>query len=148
MTTLKQIRNAIKSTIEAGIPELKCYDKIPENARVLPAVIVEPDNADFDVAMGRGTDQYNFTLIVVVQYNHIEVAQDNLDPFITGTGSKSIRQCIWNNRKLGLDGVDAHVSRMYNYAMRFTPDSVGGAFEQLGARLGLIVYTRGFTEDE
>jgi hypothetical protein len=144
VATLKEIRNAVKATIEDGISGIKCYDKIPENAKVLPAVIVQPEMADFDMAMGRGTDQYNFTLIVLVSYNHIETAQDNLDPYITGSGSKSIRQCIWANKTLGLDGdVNAHVNRMFDYGMRFTPDSVGGSFEQLGARLGLIVYTRG-----
>lgn len=144
MATLKQIRYAIQSTIENGIAGIKCYDKIPENAKVLPAVIVQPDMADFVMAMGRGTDQYNFTLLVLVSYNHIETAQDNLDPYVTGSGSKSIRQCIWDNKTLGLEGdVNAHVSRMFDYGMRFTPDSVGGSHEQLGARLSLVVYTRG-----
>lgn len=144
MATLKEIRTAVKTTIEAGISGIKCYDKIPENALVLPAVIVEPDMASFTEAMGRGTDRYDFTLIMLVAYNHLETAQDNLDPYVTGYGPKSIRQCIWDAKDLGLNGdVNAHISQMYDYADRFAPPTQGRATEQLGARLSLIVYTRG-----
>ncbi|MFI6737440.1 hypothetical protein ACIBI9_31330 [Nonomuraea sp. NPDC050451] len=132
------------NTIQTGIPGIKCYRNIPENALVLPAVIVQPVTADFDVAFGRGTDQIDFTLLVLVAYNHLEVAQDNLDPYLSGSGSKSIRECIWNNKTLGLEGdVNAHISRMYDYGKRYNGEGQGQAIEQLGARLDLVVYTRG-----
>lgn len=144
MADIKTIRSAIMTTLETGISGLKCYRNIPENALVLPAVIVQPTDADFDVAFGRGTDQLDFVLLVLVAYNHLEVAQDNLDPYLSGSGSKSIRQCVWNNKSLGLDGdVNAHVSRMYDYGRRFNGEGQGQAIEQLGARLHLAVYTRG-----
>jgi hypothetical protein len=144
MPTLKEIRLAVKDTIETGISGLKCYDKVPENALVLPAVIVEPDRASFTEAMARGTDRYDFTLIMLVGYNHLETAQDNLDPYVTGYGEKSLRQCIWNKKDLGLDGaVNAHISQMYDYGDRYAPPTQGRATEQLGARLSLVVFTRG-----
>ena len=149
MATLKEIRQAIMVTIEGNISGVKCYKNIPENALVLPAVIVQPDMADFHVAMARGTDQYDFTLLVLVGYNHLESAQDNLDPFISGSGVKSIRQCIFNDKTLGIAGdIDATVSRMFDYGMRFSPDSQGRGTESLGARLALTVFTRGNSEDE
>lgn len=144
MATLEEIREAVRVTIEENLDGVKCYKNIPENALVLPAVIVQPDMADFDVAMGRGTDQYDFTLLVLVGYNHIETAQAKLDPFVTGSGPKSVRQCIFNNKTLGIAGdVNAHVSRMFDYGMRFSPDTQGRGTETLGARLALTVFTRG-----
>lgn len=144
MATLKQIRTGIKTTIETGISGVKCYDKVPQNALVLPALIVQPVRASFVEAMARGVDRYDFTLIMLVAYNHLETAQDNLDPYVTGYGEKSIRQCIWNTKDLGLDGsVNAHIDEMYDYGDRFAPDTQGRATEQLGARFNLIVYTRG-----
>lgn len=144
MADIKTIRTAIMTTIETGIPGVKCYRNVPENALVLPAVIVQPFTSDFDMAFGRGTDQIDFVLLVLVAYNHLEVAQDNLDPYVSGSGSKSIRECIWNNKSLGLEGsVNAHVSRMYDYGKRYNGEGQGQAIEQFGARLDLVVYTKG-----
>lgn len=143
MATLKQIRQAIMQTLEANIAGMKCYRNIPENALVLPATIVQPTTTDFHMAMARGTDQYDFMLLVLVSYNHLESAQDNLDPFVSGSGDKSIRECIFTNRDLGLEQTNATVSRMYDYGMRFSPDTQGRATEALGARLSLSVFTGG-----
>ena len=148
MALLGTIREAIMTTIESNISGVKCYPRIPENALVLPAVIVQPEMANFVEAMGRGTDRYDFTLLVLVGYNHLESAQDNLDPLVSGHGSKSIRQCIFQNRNLGIEGdVNATVDRMFDYAVRFSPDTQGRATEALGARLTMIVYTRGFSDE-
>src|SRR5690606_20782828 len=122
-----------------------CYRYIPENALVLPAIIVEPEMASFVEAMGRGTDRWDFTLLVLVGYNHLESAQNNLDPFVSGHGNKSIREVIFQNKTLGLENVNATVERVYDYGMRFAPDTQGRATEALGARLGLTVYTRGYS---
>lgn len=149
MATLKEIRQAIMTTLEANLSGVKCYKNIPENALVLPAVIVQPNMADFIVAMNRGTDTYEFTLLVLVGYNHLESAQDNLDPLVTGSGNKSVRQCIFLNKDLGIEGdVNATVTRMFDYGMRFSPDTQGRATEALGARLALTVHTRGTSENE
>jgi hypothetical protein len=147
MATFKQIREAISTTLEANIAGMKCYPLIPQNAFVLPATIVLPTDSDYAVAMGRGTDQYNFVLLVLVSYNHLESAQDNLDPFVAGSGEKSVRECIFLNRDLGYpNDINAHVGRMWDYGMRFSPDTQGRATEALGARLALTVYTRGTSE--
>lgn len=144
MADIKTIRTAIMTTLETGISGIKCYRYVPENAVVLPAIVVQPVNADFDTSFGRGTDSMSFMLLMLVSYNSLEVAQDALDPYLSGAGAKSIRQCIWNNKSLGLDGdVNAHISRMYDYGMRFSGDYQGHGHEQLGARLMMDVYTRG-----
>lgn len=138
MAGLEAIRDAIKTTIEAGIPTLHCYDTVPE-ATNLPAVVVAPTAADFDVTMGRGTDTWTFTLAVLVQSLDADLGQDRLDALVTGAGATSIRQCIFNARSLGLANVDAHVSAMSGYGGTF--ESAGA--NHIGATLTLNVHTTG-----
>lgn len=139
MATLAAIRTAIASTLTTALGAgTQMYDKIPGQP-VLPCVCVVPDSANFDVAMGRGTDTWQIDLIVLVPSGDNETGQSRLDPYVTGAGALSIRQAIFNTRALGLSNTDAHVAAMSDY---------GGSFEAVdadhaGARLRLIVHTRG-----
>lgn len=139
MASLEAIRGAIKVTIEAGIPTLTCYATVA-GATNLPAVVPVPSDADFEVAMGRGLDTWEFDLYVLIGLSESGIAQDSLDSYVTGAGEKSIRQCVFANRALGLtDGTSAHVSRMSNYNGHF--ESAG--MPHVGAVLRLIVHTPG-----
>jgi hypothetical protein len=139
MATLEAIRTAVAATLTAALGAgTELYDRIPGQP-VLPCVCVVPDSANFDVAMGRGTDTWQLDLVVLVPSGDSEVGQSRLDPYVTGAGSLSIRQAIFNTRDLGLSNTDAHVSAMSDY---------GGSFEavdvdHIGARLRLVVHTRG-----
>lgn len=139
MSSLAAIRDAIKSTIEAGITSLHCYDTVPDATNVLPAVVVLPFTADFEKAMGRGTDQWSFDLLVLTSTGDLGLGQDALDDYVSGAGTKSIRQVIFNNKTLGLSDVDAHVSQLLEYGMSFTNAEV----PHIGARLRLEVFTSG-----
>lgn len=138
MASLSAIRDGIKTTI-GGIADLEVYDTVPD-VTVVPAVVVWPAEADFQIVMGRGTDRYEFDLYVLTQRAVADEGQNDLDSYITGAGASSIRQVIWNSRTLGLvDGTDAHVSGMSRY---------GGSFENaqvphVGAVLRLGVLTPG-----
>ena len=138
MSTLTEIRDAIKTTIETAIPALKVYPTIPDSV-TLPAVVVMPDEVDFSVAMGRGTDTYEFDLIVLVSTGDMDVAQRQLDGFVTGAGSSSVRQAIFKARTLGLADVDAHVSAMTGYDLSSSVSSM----DHVAAMLRLVVHTRG-----
>jgi hypothetical protein len=89
MATLAAIRDGIKDTIEANVTGLRVYDVV-EDVTLPPAVVVLPAEADFDVAMGRGTDTWTFD-----------------------------RQVIFNNKTLGLSDVNAHISGMSRYGAEF-----------------------------
>src|SRR5690242_10970978 len=119
MATLAAIRDAIKTTLEANVAGLTVYDTVPDAAN-LPAACVVPDTADFEVAMGRGVDTWEFDLYVLVSTADMDIGQDSLDDFVTGAGSKSIRAAVFANRTLGLSGVNAHVSRMSEYGAKFS----------------------------
>lgn len=138
MASLQNIRDAIKTTLEGSIDSLFAYDTVPEISN-LPAVVVVPDNANFDVAMGRGTDTYEFDLAVLVSFTDAGIAQDSLDDYVTGAGSKSIRQAVFQNRALGLTGVNAHVSGMSDYGSSFEMSDI----QHIGAKLRLVVHTKG-----
>jgi hypothetical protein len=138
MAGLAAIRDAVKTTLESTIASLTAYDTVPE-ASNLPAACVVPDTADFDIAMGRGTDTWTFDLYVLVSSADMDLAQDQLDGFVTGAGANSIRAVIYANQTLGLSQVNAHVSRMSEYGAKFRQSEL----DHVGAVLRLVVHTTG-----
>ncbi len=139
MASLAAVRTAVKTTLEAAITGLHVYDKIPGATHMLPAVVVDPVTADFLVAMGKGTDTWEFNLHVVVTDAEEILGQIKLDDLVTGAGAKSIRSAIFTNKTLGLAHTDAHVSALVAYGVRFEQAAV----QHVGATLRLVVHTRG-----
>lgn len=138
MASLSTIRDAIKTTLESAIGGLSVYDTVPE-ASNLPAIVVVPNMASFDVAMGRGVDTWEFDLAVLVSFSDADIAQDSLDDYVTGAGPKSVRQAIFNNKTLGLTDANAHVHEMSDYGSGFEMAKV----QHIGAKLRLVVHTKG-----
>jgi hypothetical protein len=139
MASLAAIRTALKTTITAALTELTGYDKVPEAVNV-PAVIILPKTTDFGRTFGRGLDGHAFEAIVLVARADDVLAQTKLDPYVTGAGTSSIRQAVWNTRALGLaDGTEAIVTGMTGYGDTFT----FGGTDYFGARLTVEVSTSG-----
>lgn len=140
MASLKAIRAAVVTTIETQIPSLTGYPTVPDAANT-PAFVVEPVDADFEVAMGRGTDTWNFNLHVLASFAVSELGQDALDEYVTGAGSKSIRQVVFNNKTLGLTNTTAHIAGLLagSYGAQFETASI----QHVGATLRLVVHTLG-----
>jgi|TARA_R110000824_G_C14836670_1_gene638510 hypothetical protein len=138
MATLSQIRDGLKTTV-SNISGLRCYDTVPDNAINFPVAIFLPTSIEFDLAMQRGTDLYTFDLLVAVQRADSRTAQDKLDAYITGSGSSSVRQVIYNNKSLGLADTDARVVNVSNYAADVNLNGIDG----VGANLEIQVYTKG-----
>lgn len=143
MASLAELRTGVKTTLVAALGGgTEVYDTIPGQP-VLPCVCVVPDSANFVVSMAKGTDTWQFDLIVLVPSGENKVGQSRLDPYVTGAGALSIRQAIYAANTptlgLGLANTNAHVSGMTDY---------GGSFEavdvdHIGAKLRLVVHTRG-----
>jgi hypothetical protein len=89
--------------------------------------------------MQRGFDEYNFDLLVLVSRASSRSGQDELDSYITGSGSNSIRQVIFNNATLGLSETDAFVESMTGYNASY--EANGRAL--IGANLSVKVITKG-----
>ncbi len=139
MASLAQVRDGVKATLEANVTGLRVYDTVPDTVN-LPALLVLPVEANFDFAFGRGADNYQIDLFVMTSRTVPRAGQDGLDAFITGAGSQSIRQAIFQNRTLGLvDGTEAHVSGMSRYGGNFPTAGI----DHIGAALRLVVTTPG-----
>jgi hypothetical protein len=140
MSSLSAIRDAIKATVGAAIDALTVYDTVPGSPN-LPAVVVIPaaDAADFQVAMGRGVDQWNFDLIVLCSYAEAELGQDALDSYVTGAGDSSIREAVFSAKTLGLTDCNAYVESVRDYGARFPAAGI----DHVGAVLRLVVLTSG-----
>ena len=139
MAELQQVRDGIKTTLENNISGLRVYDVVPDYALNFPVAIVLPVNINFNIAMQRGTDQYTFDILVAVERGNSRTAQDKLDQYITGQGSSSLRQAIFNNRTLGLDNTDATITGVSNYAADVNLNGI----DAIGANVSLEVYTKG-----
>jgi len=138
MSSMAAIRDAVKTTLDVGLPDVYVYDFMPDNP-TLPAVMVMPAAADFDIAFGRGLDMWEFDLIVLTARGSDRAGQDKLDQLVTGAGTSSVRQIVFANRGLGLADVDAHVSGMSGYGGSLEPVAV----DHYSARLRLVVRTSG-----
>lgn len=139
MAALGAIRDAIKATVEANVAGLRVHDTVPDQI-VLPALLILPSEADFDTTFGRGWDTHQIDLFVMTSRVALRTSQDALDAFVTGGGSQSIRQAIFNNRTLGLtDGTEAHISGMSRYGGSFPTAGI----DHIGAALRLVVTTPG-----
>jgi hypothetical protein len=139
VASLQEVRDGIKTTLENNIDGLRVYDVVPDYAINFPVAIVLPVNINFNVAMQRGTDQYTFDILVAVERGNSRTAQDKLDAYITGQGSSSLRQAIFNNRTLGLDNTDANVTGVSNYAADVNLNGI----DAIGANISLEVFTKG-----
>lgn len=139
MAALQEVRDGIKTTLENNISGLRVYDVVPDYALNFPVAIVLPVNINFNISMQRGTDQYTFDILVAVERGNSRTAQDKLDQYITGQGSSSLRQAIFNNRTLGLDNTDATITGVSNYAADVNLNGI----DAIGANVSLEVYTKG-----
>lgn len=138
MASLTVIRQALVETVNAAIPQLTPYPRISGAVNV-PCVATMPMPSDFDVAMGRGTDTWNIDVIVLVQAGDEDVAQLELDGYVTGAGPASVREAVFRNRSLGLADTDAHVTGLSGYNLQYSVVVV----DHVGASLRVVVHTRG-----
>lgn len=138
MATLAAIRDGIKDTLMQNIAGLHVYDTVPDDHAV-PCVLVVPQSADFHVSMARGSDTWEFDLVVIVSRVDVRAGQDQLDAFVSGSGAKSVRQVIFQNSTLGLENTDSTVKSMKGYGGNY--DTAGNNY--VGAVLRLVVTTSG-----
>lgn len=142
MASFSELRDAIIAVLDEALPDelgVSLYAKVADRVN-LPAIVVQPSEATFPFTMGRAQDEWQLDLVVMVPLGDIEVAQDQLDAFLSGSGPTSIRQIFMRNKTL--DRVDvqaAYVAGMSDYGSTFTMAGV----DNLGCRLHVAVTTTG-----
>lgn len=92
MGSLADIRTGLETRL-ATISGLNARDKAPATI-VTPMAFPLPGSIEFDETMGRGVDTYTFTVRLLVQRAVDQVAQENLDPYLDGSGAQSIKAAI------------------------------------------------------
>lgn len=138
MSSVAAIRTAAKTTILAAVPSLFGYNHVPKVTN-LPAFVVQPAASNFNAAMGRGADTHEFDIYVLVSGRDDDLAQTELDEYVTGAGAKSIRAAVFATPSLGLSDCHAHISGMRGYGGSFNVGDV----DHVGAILTLVVHTAG-----
>jgi hypothetical protein len=118
MSTLAQIRTAIKTTVEAGIPNLLVYDKAGDVSQS-PSVVVVPKTEDTKPSFGGTGSIYDFELIVMTERQPIQVAQARLDALVDSGASGSIPRVINAAPTLGLSDVDSFVGKLTDYGKEY-----------------------------
>ena len=135
MATIGQIRDGIATNLST-ISGLRVTETVPDNPQP-PTAIIQPASIDYDRAMQRGLDQYNFVVTVIVGRASERNAQNLLDLYCSGTGTSSVKVAIESNRTLSGVIQDLRVVSMRNYGSILVAEQT-----YLAAEFDLVVYTQ------
>lgn len=112
MASLTTLRQGLATRI-ATISGLRASATIPDNPTP-PIAVVMPGRITYDTAFGRGSDQYQFTVMVIVGRVADRNSQTTLDAYCASSGSTSIKAAIEGDRTLGGSAMDCRVTEMTN----------------------------------
>jgi len=98
VASLSSMRTGLQTRL-ATITGLNAYDKAPGTV-VVPAAFPMPGPIEFDETMGRGSDLYTFRVRLLVQRSTETYAQEDLDAYLAGSGSSSIKAAIEGDETL------------------------------------------------
>jgi hypothetical protein len=121
MATLQQIREGIKNTIRNNTSiGLSAYDYVTDLGEV-PAIIVEPENTDFEGSFNRGMYVWKLRIYVLASRGPSgEHGQMVLDQLLDYGNSDGIPKILFDHHDLGLaDGTDCELIQMFGYGGEF-----------------------------
>lgn len=91
-SSVSDIRDRLKTRLET-IPGLRVHDTVPSQINP-PVAVIRRRRIDFDSTMARGSDDFIFVVSLFVQLASDPHAQDALDEYLAGTGTKSVKAAI------------------------------------------------------
>jgi len=112
MASVSALRTGLAEAMGA-ISGLRTSSTVPDNPRP-PIDIVMPDRIAYDLNARRGADTFYFTVILIVSRADDRAAQNNLDAFLTGSGS--VKAAIESDRTLGGVANTCRVTEMASYS--------------------------------
>jgi len=112
MTALTDLRTGLANRL-ATISGLRSSAYIPDNPQP-PVAVVMPGRIQYDTAFGRGSDEYQFTIMLIVGRVADRASQTNLDAYCASSGSTSVKAAIEGDRTLGGTALDCRVTEMTN----------------------------------
>lgn len=119
--TISELRQGLAANL-AAIPGLRTTATIPEKISP-PLAVVMPGNITFDTSFGRGLDEYEFTVMVIVGKVDDRSSQNRLDGFCNPSGAGSIKQAVEADRTLGGAAQTLQVKQMRNYQQLIAGDT-------------------------
>ena len=107
MASISAIREGLKTRLDT-VTGLRAHSWVVGDI-IPPAAVIIPGNpsskstmvVNYDATMGRGSDDFLFTIVLMVSNKVERVAQDALDDFLDGSGASSIRAAIAADGTLG-----------------------------------------------
>jgi len=112
MASVSALRTGLAEAM-GTISGLRTSSTVPDNPRP-PIAIVMPDRIAYDLNARRGADTFYFTVILIVSRADDRAAQNNLDAFLTGSGS--VKAAIESDRTLGGVANTCRVTEMASYS--------------------------------
>jgi len=112
MTALTDLRTGLANRL-ATISGLRSLAYIPDNPQP-PVAVVMPGRITYDQAFGRGSDEYSFTIMLIVGRVADRASQTTLDGYCESSGSRSVKAAIEGDRTLGGKALDCRVTEMTN----------------------------------
>lgn len=107
MASVTALRNGLKTRLDT-ISGLRAHafvtgDVVPPAAVVIPG---DPSRKNamainYDCTMGRGSDDFIFTVLLIVSNKVERVSQDALDAYLDGSGATSVKAAIEADGTLG-----------------------------------------------
>lgn len=105
MASVSAIRDGLRSRL-ATISGLRVPDRPPGEVST-PAAIVTGPAINYDSTMARGSDDFTFTVTLLVSRAWDRAAEQQLDGYLAGSGSTSVKQVLEATPAgLGVSGVD------------------------------------------
>lgn len=133
MALVSELRDGLKANL-ATITGLRTADTVPDNPNP-PIAIVLPQSVQYDNAFQRGMNTYTFSVLVIVNRVSERTAQNSLDAYVSGTGSRSIKLAVESDKSLGGKAFDLRVSDVRNYG-----DVTIGEINYLSAEFVVLCY--------
>lgn len=137
MGKIADIREGLATSM-ATITSLDTEAYIRDIADVPVAMVGGPDPLEFDQTFGRGSDEYDFPVIVFASRVDDEGGQSQLDSYLDPFGALSLKAAIESDSTLGGVVEDLRVQRVQDYG----PHEINGV-QYLGAVLIVHVMASG-----
>jgi hypothetical protein len=112
MTALTDLRTGLANRLTT-ITGLRSSAYIPDNPQP-PVAVVMPGRITYDTAFGRGSDEYQFTVLLIVGRVADRASQTTLDGYCESSGNRSVKAAIEGDRSLGGKALDCRVTEMAN----------------------------------
>ncbi len=137
MADIGAMRDGIKARL-ATIAGLRAHDTIPGQINP-PAALVKLVSIEYDSAMARGLDEYEFAVRLYVAPNADAQSQDKLDGYLASSGAGSVKAAIEGDRTLGGAAETCRVLRVGEAPTLFEH----GGVSYIGAEISIRVWARG-----